>query len=101
MLFMNSMVWSLRRASWSQFRNHLTNVGVPKLWQGWSVAYCQGKVLIHTCRKLMKRVEELAHESSALKAYLVPQLEALCNIVSEMVNFGIQASNINHLSLFN
>jgi hypothetical protein len=40
----------------------------------------------------MKRMEELAHESSALKAYLVPQLEALCNIVSEMVNFGIQAS---------
>jgi hypothetical protein len=40
----------------------------------------------------MKRLEELAHESSALKAHLVPQLEALCNIVSEMVNFGIQAS---------
>ena len=38
----------------------------------------------------MKRLEELAHESSALKAYLVPQLDALCNIVSEMVNFGIQ-----------
>src|ERR1700730_1426117 len=48
----------------------------------------------------MKRVEELAHESSPLKAYLVPQLEALCNIVSEMVNFGIQASNIYHLFLF-
>ncbi len=42
----------------------------------------------------MKRLEELAHESSALKAYLVPQLDALCNIVSEMVNFGIQASII-------
>jgi dynactin 1 len=41
-------------------------------------------------RKLVKRLEELAHESSALKAYLVPQLEALCNIVSEMVNLGIQ-----------
>lgn len=41
-------------------------------------------------RKLIKRLEELAHESSALKAYLVPQLDALCNIVSEMVNFGIQ-----------
>ncbi|KAI0307655.1 dynein associated protein-domain-containing protein [Multifurca ochricompacta] len=41
-------------------------------------------------RKLVKRLEELAHESSALKAYLVPQLEALCSIVSEMVNFGIQ-----------
>ncbi len=49
-------------------------------------------VLIYICRKLMKRLEELAHESSALKAYLVPQLDALCNIVSEMVNFGIQVS---------
>jgi len=38
----------------------------------------------------MKRLEELAHESSALRAHLVPQLEALCSIVSEMVNFGIQ-----------
>jgi dynactin 1 len=51
-----------------------------------------GKLLNHTCRKLIKRLEELAHESSALKAYLVPQLDALCNIVSEMVNFGIQVS---------
>ncbi|KAH9176859.1 dynein associated protein-domain-containing protein [Lactarius sanguifluus] len=41
-------------------------------------------------RKLVKRLEELAHESSALKAYLVPRLEALCSIVSEMVNLGIQ-----------
>ncbi|KAI9454911.1 dynein associated protein-domain-containing protein [Lactarius psammicola] len=41
-------------------------------------------------RKLVKRLEELAHESSALKAYLVPQLEALCSIVSEMANLGIQ-----------
>jgi hypothetical protein len=43
----------------------------------------------------MKRLEELAHGSSALKAYLVPQLEALCSIVSEMVNFGIQVSRSN------
>ncbi|KAH9982314.1 dynein associated protein-domain-containing protein [Lactifluus volemus] len=41
-------------------------------------------------RKLVKRLEELAHESSALKSHLVPQLEALCSVVSEMVNFGIQ-----------
>ncbi|KAH8998801.1 dynein associated protein-domain-containing protein [Lactarius hatsudake] len=41
-------------------------------------------------RKLVKRLEELAHESSALKAYLVPRLGALCSIVSEMVNLGIQ-----------
>jgi hypothetical protein len=48
------------------------------------------QALTQPYRKLVKRLEELAHESSALKAYLVPQLEALCNIVSEMVNLGIQ-----------
>src|ERR1700761_2122940 len=48
------------------------------------------QVLTQPHRKLVKRLEELTHESSALKAYLVPQLEALCNIVSEMVNLGIQ-----------
>ncbi len=58
-----------------------------------------GKLLNHTCRKLIKRLEELAHESSGLKAYLVPQLDALCNIVSEMVNFGIQVSS-SRLPLF-
>ncbi|KAI0271447.1 dynein associated protein-domain-containing protein [Gloeopeniophorella convolvens] len=40
--------------------------------------------------KLVKRLDELAHDSSALKVHLVPHLEALCNTVSEMVNFGIQ-----------
>ncbi|KAH8991941.1 dynein associated protein-domain-containing protein [Lactarius akahatsu] len=50
----------------------------------------RGQVLTHLYRKLVKRLEELAHESSALKAYLVPRLEALCSIVSEMVNLGIQ-----------
>src|SRR6266702_375548 len=50
----------------------------------------KSQVLTQPYRKLVKRLEELAHESSALKAYLVPQLEALCSIVSEMVNLGIQ-----------
>ncbi|KAH9996492.1 dynein associated protein-domain-containing protein [Russula vinacea] len=53
-----------------------------------SLDQCKNAKIV--ARKLMKRLEELAHESSALKAYLVPQLDALCNIVSEMVNFGIQ-----------
>ncbi|KAF8481025.1 dynein associated protein-domain-containing protein [Russula ochroleuca] len=53
-----------------------------------SLDQCKNAKIV--ARKLMKRLEELAHESSALKAYLVPQLEGLCNIVSEMVNFGIQ-----------
>ena len=37
----------------------------------------------------MKRLEELAKESSALKPYLVPQMKALSNLVPKLVNFGI------------
>ena len=37
----------------------------------------------------MKRLEELAKESSALKPYLVPPMKALSNLVPELVNFGI------------
>ena len=100
MLLVILMVWNLRRASWNQFRNHLTNAKMRKTWQGGPVYVVEGKLLIHICRKLMKRLEELAHESSALKAYLVPQLEALCNIVSEMVNFGIQVSILTICPLY-
>ncbi|KAL4247405.1 dynactin subunit family protein [Abortiporus biennis] len=39
-------------------------------------------------KKLVKRVEDLTQESSALKAQLVPQLQALTNSVPELVNFG-------------
>lgn len=41
-------------------------------------------------RKLTRRLEDLTHESSALKAGLAPQLKSLSNLVSELVNFGIQ-----------
>ena len=41
-------------------------------------------------RKLTKRLEELTQGSSALKAHLAPQLKALSNMVSDLVNFGIQ-----------
>jgi len=74
---------------------------MPKLWQSRSISVLQGEVLTYGCRKLMKRLEELAHDSSALKAHLVPQLEALCNIVSEMVNFGIQVSILTTCPSFN
>ena len=44
-------------------------------------------------KKLIKRVEDLTQDSMALKAHLVPQLQALTNIVPELVNFGISVSS--------
>ncbi len=44
------------------------------------------------CRKLSKRVEELAQDSIAIKAHLIPQMKALGNYVTELVNFGIQVA---------
>jgi dynactin 1 len=40
-------------------------------------------------RKLTKRLEDLIQDSTALKAHLVPQMQALSNFVPELVNFGI------------
>lgn len=40
-------------------------------------------------RKLVKRLDDLTQESAALKASVVPQLQALSNPVAELVNFGI------------
>jgi len=40
-------------------------------------------------RKLVKRLDDLIQESAALKASIVPQLQALSNPVAELVNFGI------------
>jgi dynactin 1 len=42
-------------------------------------------------RKLTKRLEDLTHDSGALKFHLLPQLKALNNLVPELVNFGISA----------
>ena len=39
-------------------------------------------------RKLARRLEELTQDSAALKALLLPQLQALNNEVPELVNFG-------------
>jgi dynactin 1 len=40
-------------------------------------------------RKLTKRLEDLTHDSTALKSHLLPQLKALSNLAPELVNFGI------------
>jgi dynactin 1 len=40
-------------------------------------------------RKITKRLEDLTHDSGALKSHLLPQLKALNNLVPELVNFGI------------
>lgn len=40
-------------------------------------------------RKLTKRLEDLTHDSGALKAQLLPQLRALNNLVPDIVDFGI------------
>ena len=45
----------------------------------------------------MKRLEELAKESSALKPYLVPPMKALSNLVPELVNFGISVCSFSWL----
>lgn len=46
--------------------------------------------LLKCCnRKLVKRLDDLTQESAALKASIVPRLQALSNPVAELVNFGI------------
>ncbi|OCH92962.1 dynactin [Obba rivulosa] len=47
---------------------------------------CRGAKVLS--KKLTKRLEDLAQDSAALKAHLVPQLQALTNISPELVNFG-------------
>ncbi|KZT73394.1 hypothetical protein DAEQUDRAFT_762303 [Daedalea quercina L-15889] len=39
-------------------------------------------------KKLAKRMEELTQDSSALKTHLVPQLKAITDLTTELVNFG-------------
>jgi dynactin 1 len=45
----------------------------------------------------MKRLEELARESSALKPHLIPPMKALSNLVPELVNFGISVCSVSRL----
>ncbi|KAJ7695201.1 dynactin [Mycena rosella] len=51
-------------------------------------------------KKLTKRLEDLIQDSTALKAHLVPQMQALSNFVPELVNFGISFAQqiMPHLS---
>jgi dynactin 1 len=44
-------------------------------------------------RKLIKRVEDLAVDSAAVKAHLIPQMKALADNVDEVLNFGISVSS--------
>lgn len=48
-------------------------------------------------RKLTKRLEDLIQDSTALKAHLVPQMQALSNFAPELVNFGISVRNLRCL----
>jgi len=51
-------------------------------------------------RKMIKRLEDLAHGSAAVKSHLMPQMKDLNNYVAELVNFGISVSQLcqPHLS---
>ncbi|KDR85814.1 hypothetical protein GALMADRAFT_234908 [Galerina marginata CBS 339.88] len=40
-------------------------------------------------RKMIKRLEDLAQDSAAVKPHLIPQMKALSNYIAELVNFGI------------
>ncbi|KIM47423.1 hypothetical protein M413DRAFT_439091 [Hebeloma cylindrosporum] len=40
-------------------------------------------------KKMIKRLEDLAQDSSAVKPHVIPQMEALNNFMAELVNFGI------------
>jgi hypothetical protein len=46
--------------------------------------------LIFECRKLVKRLEDLLAESSALKDSVFPKLGTLNSKVSVAVDFGVQ-----------
>lgn len=45
-------------------------------------------------RKMIKRLEDLAHSSAAVKSHLVPQMKNLNNCVAELVNFGISVGQL-------
>ncbi|KAK7035364.1 hypothetical protein VNI00_011895 [Paramarasmius palmivorus] len=49
----------------------------------------KGKSAKAVSRKLIKRLEELTKDSSALKEHLLPLMEGLSNKVGDLVNFGI------------
>ena len=58
---------------------------------------------------MIKRLEDLAHDSATVKPHVIPQMKALRNYIAELVNFGITvchfpkcaSRNINNRSLHN
>ncbi len=44
---------------------------------------------------MIKRLEDLARDSAAVKSHLMPQMKELSNYVAELVNFGISVSSLS------
>lgn len=45
-------------------------------------------------KKMIKRLEDVAQDSAAVKPHLINQMKALSNYVAELVNFGISVSHL-------
>src|ERR1700728_313242 len=94
---MSPLTWVvliLKLNSSNHCRSFWTNAKVPKPCRGGLVSFRHKQVFCAFCnqlfvRKLTKRLEDLTHDSGALKSHLLPQLKALNNLVPELVNFGI------------
>lgn len=46
---------------------------------------------------MIKRLEDLAHDSAAVKSRLMSQMKELSNYIAELVNFGISVSPCSFL----
>ena len=94
MLLLTWVVLILKLNSSNHYRSFWTNAKVPKPYRGRLISFRHKQVVCSFfdqmfIRKLTKRLEDLTHDSSALKSNLLPQLKALNNLVPELVNFGI------------
>jgi hypothetical protein len=70
-----------------------TDARAQKRYQGSFFAIVRFlKKLMFFCRKMFKRLEDLAHDSAGVKAHLMLQMKELNNYVAELVNFGISVS---------
>ncbi|KAL0563459.1 hypothetical protein V5O48_018608 [Marasmius crinis-equi] len=61
----------------------------PELLEPLQTLLERSKSVKASSRKLVKRIEELIHDSSAVKENLVLQMDSLSNKCQELVNFGI------------
>jgi dynactin 1 len=48
---------------------------------------------------MIKRLEDLAHDSAAVKPHVIPQMKALSNYIAELVNFGISVRSCSPASV--